>query len=516
MPSDPISNFGTSNFGLVYVLASAAASVVALAGCSGLLEEEPSSSLRRGDDKSAKGSDTLQETKSNLGQIETDSTNAFGAGPSNGFFANLGSNGRTCNTCHLQGSAWTFTPADAQSKSASDPLFAPVDGADCPPTSAAQAPNSALSTEALDYGLIRIQIPIPATANFTLVSATNPKQCSIAPGSAGAGGQLFLFRRPLPSANLVFDSAIMWDGRETLEKLTTGQANGEGAPLQFDLDDQANAATTGHAQGMSLVGTPAQADIVAFETNLFTAQSLMQFQHIATNGDGANGGAQYLAETLAPAFAIGVNDPLAAGFTAAAFDLFAAWEPTSPTYGSLKKSEQSIGRGEALFNGVTFTIHDVPGLNSVPGDPLYNPSDPLAGKDIVGGCAVCHNNPDVGNHSTSLPINIGVTMASPTNNDGTPNTVLDVAQLPVYTLGSASGAAQVAVTDPGRALISGRFVDVGKTKGPNLRGLAARAPYFHNGSAKDLATVVDFYDARFGIGLTADQMTDLVAFLQAL
>jgi hypothetical protein len=455
----------------------------------------------------------VQETTDDPGTLEHDSPSAFDAGASSGFFASLGSNGRTCNTCHLEGSAWTFTPADAQGRARNDPLFAPVDGADCPPSSAMQPPDSTLSTEATGYGLIRIQIGIPATADFTLVSATNPKGCAIAPGSAGAGGQLFMFRRPLPTTNLVFDSAIMWDGRETLEKPATSQ-NEDIAPLVFDLNDQANSATLGHAQGMSIAGTPAQADIVAFETHLFTAQSLMQFQRVALDGDGANGGAQYLANTVAPAFFIGKNDPLQPGFTNASFDLFAAWEPTSPTYGSLKKSEQAIGRGEALFNGTTFTIHDVPGLNSVLGDPLYNPADPLAGKDVVGGCGVCHNSPDVGNHSTALAINIGVTLAHPVNNDGSANSVLDVAQLPVYTL--SNGTSQVAVTDPGKALITGHFLDAGKTKGPILRGLSARAPYFHNGSAKDLPTVVSFYNARFAIGLTADQQADLVAFLQAL
>jgi cytochrome c peroxidase len=49
-----------------------------------------------------------------------------------------------------------------------------------------------------------------------------------------------------------------------------------------------------------------------------------------------------------------------------------------------------------------------------------------------------------------------------------------------------------------------------------VRGLAARAPYFHNGSAKDLNAVVSFYDARFNIGFTAEEKADLVAFLQAL
>jgi cytochrome c peroxidase len=65
-------------------------------------------------------------------------------------------------------------------------------------------------------------------------------------------------------------------------------------------------------------------------------------------------------------------------------------------------------------------------------------------------------------------------------------------------------------------LISGNWTDIGKTKGPILRGLAARAPYFHNGSAKDLAAAVQFYNQRFNIGLTPQQQSDLVAFLEAL
>ena len=49
-----------------------------------------------------------------------------------------------------------------------------------------------------------------------------------------------------------------------------------------------------------------------------------------------------------------------------------------------------------------------------------------------------------------------------------------------------------------------------------LRGLAARAPYFHNGSAATLSDVVEFYNQGFGIGLTAQQKADLAAFLNAL
>ncbi len=72
------------------------------------------------------------------------------------------------------------------------------------------------------------------------------------------------------------------------------------------------------------------------------------------------------------------------------------------------------------------------------------------------------------------------------------------------------------VTDPGRALITGKCADIGKVKGPILRGLAARAPYFHNGSAATLLDVVEFYNQRFDIGFTDQQEADLVAFLSSL
>jgi cytochrome c peroxidase len=70
--------------------------------------------------------------------------------------------------------------------------------------------------------------------------------------------------------------------------------------------------------------------------------------------------------------------------------------------------------------------------------------------------------------------------------------------------------------DPGRAMISGKWADVGAFKVPTLRGLAARAPYFHDGSAARVEDVVAFYDRRFRIGFTAQERADLAAFLKAL
>ena len=78
--------------------------------------------------------------------------------------------------------------------------------------------------------------------------------------------------------------------------------------------------------------------------------------------------------------------------------------------------------------------------------------------------------------------------------------------------------------DPGLGGITGRPGDMGRFKTPDLRNIALRAPYFHDGSAKTLAEVVAFYNrggdfhvnqaaAVQPLGLTAQEQADLVAFL---
>jgi cytochrome c peroxidase len=111
----------------------------------------------------------------------------------------------------------------------------------------------------------------------------------------------------------------------------------------------------------------------------------------------------------------------------------------------------------------------------------------------------------VGNHSVPLPINIGLVGEDRRTPD-----------LPLYTLRCIATGEIFKVTDPGRALVTGKCKDIGKFKGPILRGLSARAPYFHNGSAATLRDAVDFYDTRFNLNLTEQEKSDLVAFLQTL
>jgi cytochrome c peroxidase len=49
-----------------------------------------------------------------------------------------------------------------------------------------------------------------------------------------------------------------------------------------------------------------------------------------------------------------------------------------------------------------------------------------------------------------------------------------------------------------------------------MRGLAARAPYFSNGSAKTLEDLVEYYDQRFSAQYSDQEKRDLVNFLSVL
>jgi len=124
--------------------------------------------------------------------------------------------------------------------------------------------------------------------------------------------------------------------------------------------------------------------------------------------------------------------------------------------------------------------------------------DPLPGT-----CTTCHDTPNVGNHSMSLPLDLGLTDEA--------RRTLD---LPLYTFRNTSTGEIVRATDPGRALITGQWKHMSTFKGPMLRGLGTRAPYFQNGSAEMLNDVVVFYNQRFNLGLTAQEEADLVAVPQ--
>jgi hypothetical protein len=359
----------------------------------------------------------------------------------------------------------------------------------------------------LTKGLIRVGIGVPANADFELVTVDDPY------GYASAK-ELSLFRRPLPATNLRFLSTVMWDGRETFDGSNQCNVTAEGgkcfAAIHFDLADQANGATQGHANSHNPLSDAQRESIVAFESALSTAQ-VWDDRAKELHAAGAAGGPEAM---FSEVFYYGINDNLGdyqthGAFNANVFDIFQAWRERFG--GGVEARRRSIARGEAIFNAKTFTISGVAGLNV---DSPFNPPLP---QSFQGTCSTCHNTPNSGNHSIVAPLNIGVADAS----RRTPDMPLYVFQQKCVTL--SDGSKVIArdcpiktVTDPGRALISGSFADIGKFKGPVLRALAARAPYFHNGSAANLAAVVDFYNERFAAGIVGQDREDLIAFLGAL
>lgn len=448
------------------------------------------------------------------GFATTVSTNGNGIDLTNEFFQDLGTNGRRCVSCHLPTAGWGITPNQVQEVFNATrggelddglglgAIFRLNDGANRPDADVSTlAKRKANYSMLLTKGLIRVGIGIPTGAEFDLVAVNDPY------GYASAA-ELSLFRRPLPSTNMKFLSTVMWDGRETVA----------GQTIHFDLAQQSNDATQGHAQGDAL-DTEQRESIVAMEMGLHSAQ-ISDFGAGDLRAAGAKGGP---AAIIAQEFHIGINDnfgdcidanntgcrivgaPLGSGTRGAAFNpnvftIYDAWNTSS------NSKRKQVARGQALFNTRPINITGVSGLNDEAafGNPAVVP----------GTCTTCHDTPGGGNHSVVAPLNIGLTDESVRTPD-----------MPLYTLqcnatGIANGACtagqKVKTTDPGRALISGKWKHIGRFKGPILRALASRAPYFHNGLAKDLGAAVDFYNTRFNMHLTSNERADLIAFLETL
>ncbi|MGI8960128.1 MAG: hypothetical protein ACR2IV_10285 [Bryobacteraceae bacterium] len=418
------------------------------------------------------------------------------------FFQALGTNGRSCGSCHRPAQGWGISAREVrlrfETTQGRDPIFRTNDGSNCDhniDTSTVLGRSKAYSL-LISKGVIRVALPVDPAAEFNVVSVVNPYGCD-------DPVTLSMYRRPLPSTNLRFLSTVMWDGRESstqtgTQKITFASNPGD---LVADLAHQYFDATNGHAQGSTPLTSQQQQAIVNFEMALSTAQAI-DYRAGVLSSRGASGGPVALASQTVPAYYIGINDSLGGNpkgtpFTSVIFNLFDAWLnlPAERDRGQAE-ARASIVRGQTLFNSKPINITGVAGLN-----------DDLNLASIPGTCGTCHDALNAGNHSVSAPLNIGV---------GDVDSPLDVSYLPVITLQNKTTFETKTTTDPGRALITGLWKDVGRLKGPVLRGLASRAPYFHNGSADSLGDVIDFYNKRFSVGFTPQEKEDLIAFLNSL
>jgi hypothetical protein len=387
------------------------------------------------------------------------------------FFTPLGSNGRSCATCHQPTSAMSLSLdlirlrwADTNGK---DPLFAAVDGSNCPDLPQDKEESHSLL---LERGLFRIFLPWPPVAasgqlvkpDFRIEVMRDPTGCNKNPAS------ISVYRRPRVAANLKYIAlptgvTLMADGREP------------------GLQSQAITAALIHEQA-SAAPTPGQLQqIEDFERQLFMAQHWDNLGGLL----GEPGGPPLLGvENLARGVA-GVGAVPSGGQLVASFD---PWRNlTAPNLAIRQRAfRESALRGVDLFASREFRLAD--------------------GKQ--GTCATCHR-PGINRAFDIGTTNLPTAKESP--------------ELPLFRItcnASAPSHPQLGRTfltqDPGRALITGKCADVGSILMQQFRGLTARAPYFANGSAADLNELVDFYDRRFQIGLTDKEKQDLANFLSIL
>lgn len=394
----------------------------------------------------------------------------------NAFFKPLGNNARTCATCHVPNDGWSVSLGGLAKRfnatAGLDPIFLSLDGTNCPSMPQDTVAHRQLASSLLlGRGLIRVELSVPVNADYSIAAVTNPYGCT-------STTTVSVYRRILPTTNLPFLSDVMWDGRETLPSTA----------LTESLVNQANDAVRGHAAGAVAAPIAVIASAVTLELSQFTAQ-IFDNGAGALDGAGATGGLSALRSV----------HPTAASPGQPVFTVFSSWENLVAPQTPAAQAQASIGRGERIFNTRPIAISGVAGLNDVPGP------DGKIHATITGTCGTCHNVANIGTHSTSLLVDEGQAHLSPKN-----------IELPVMTLVQKTTNARLQVTDPGAALITGRYADVGKFKIPGLRGLAAHPPFFHNGSAKTSADVVAFYNARFNLNLSTLEAADLSNFLNAL
>lgn len=419
-------------------------------------------------------------------------------------------NGRSCATCHQPGSAMSISLRNIKARfratRGTDPLFAPVDGANCPDALPAQyttgaqyggmrgrgkGAQQAAHSAILNKGLIRIPMPWPPKDNsnpeFTLEIYKDPLKCNTSPYFGLQTGFASVYRRPIMSAQLHFKTvrpsgagpilpgSVMWDGREP------------------SLESQAIDATRGHAQS-PVDPTPAQvAQIVKFENEIFSAQYIDK-QAGYLDAAGATGGPVNLSGRAVLGFPNFIPP----------FDEYTPWLGQTGERGSIE-------RGQTIFNTRTLIVGNVGGFN---GGGLPNP--------LPATCSTCHNVPHAGADFIPNPQrDLGIGGAGVAFNGPPPANDLPVFKLTCYDTADPHpflGRGPVYTNDPGLALLTGKCAHIGGFTVPQLRGLAAREPYFHDGFAKDLNAVVNFYKTRFTFDppLSPTDQADLVNFMSAL
>lgn len=369
----------------------------------------------------------------------------------NAFHVPQGTNGRTCESCHLPHAGWSIRPVDVELRflltAGKDPLFNPLD-ANSPTADVSSTKARYAAYSMLRKGLFRRGGDVPTNAEFEIVEVDDPLR------AGGTTTRFTFFRRPLATANFHIAKNIGWHDQN---------ADGSG-DAHAGLIAQARGAITGALQG-SPATTETLESIASYQEGLrFAQQSLFSVGLLTSCG--AKGGPENLS-----------GQPPQLG----PFDIFDAWidlAPGSCTTRTADRKRAQIARGQLLFN-----------------------TQNRGGKS----CRGCHSTANNGSSMSGALFDIGTSKPE-----------FRRAGMPLYKLRNKVTGEPHVTTDPGRALRTGKWEDLDHFKSPSLRGLAARAPYFHNGIAATLKDVVVHYERALNFHFTDREREDLVAFLEAL
>jgi hypothetical protein len=456
--------------------------------------------------------------------------NAAGAFDTRGhpFFEPLGRNGRACVTCHQPADGMGLSLRSIQQRwketGGKDPLFAAIDGSNCPSLPQADPASHSLL---LKRGLIRVFLPWPPKdrngnpikPEFDIEVIRDPGHCNTDPkyGLKSTNPMVSVYRRPRVVANMQYvlhrNFGIGAFVGKTGEPAARDPENGQPVNMNMMADardptlkTQAVEAAITHLQFDGLLNPQQLAQIQAFENQIYSAQVRSNAAGSLVEPDGPTGfGPWNLAK--------GEKGVLGNNTTKWVIPVGDAWQKQKPGESDAEFAmRQSILRGQRIFHFRTFWIKDSMYLNNV---GLGNP--------VKRTCATCHGMHMTGMDTANGWMDIGTTNApwareAPRNPWQTEQELMPLFKITCHKdVAPHPYLGRVIYTqDPGRALISGKCNDVGAIVMQQFRGLAARAPYFSNGSAANIRELIDYYDRRYNIQYSEQEKEDLEHFLESL
>lgn len=444
------------------------------------------------------------------------------------FFEPVGENGRACISCHQPADGMGLSLQMIQERwditQGKDPIFAAIDGKNCPNLPQGDPASHSLL---LERGLFRIFLPWPPKAadgspidpEFTIEVVRDPGGCNLDPtyGLLSENPMISVYRRPRPTANLKYvvqqrfgvSPFVGKTGEPAMRDPDTGRPlnmNMMSDARQATLKSQAVEAGITHLEMLEKLTDEQLAQIEAYERQIYVAQ-------VTRNGAGSlieDGGAK----AFGPRNLLsGEEGVLGNNTTRWVFPMGDVWQAPAPGNSPEQIAmRESIRRGQEVFHFRTFWIRDSMHLNTV---GLGNPTKRT--------CATCHGMHMTGMDAANGWMDIGTTNL-PWARETPRNPWTDEQELmPLFKVTCKPSVPPhpylgrvIYTQDPGRALISGKCNDVGTIVMQQFRGLAARPPYFSNGSARTMQELINFYDRRYNIGYSEREQTDLLNFLSSL